>query len=815
MTTKAANGSSIVDDDNFILEPREVDVLCGRGGMSNHHPGNEWYRRLIRSNRPLYRACPKHTKLLVAKAIVQAVQQQNGRFLERDKKNGYFYKVTYKRAVDKTSQGLRERERDGCGSSSNSDSGSHKGRKKKKDNDDDDDDDNNYESDDFDDEFEEEYNGEVPDGFRGTRDSFGRLEPPNLTALASVAIENTKTAELKAKSRTTANGIRSSQINAPSTSFSSKKAELNNFSKNIRHAEETEAYANTVTKRQKLEDSHQQYNSRSTMQQVSQIPMTSLESTESTVSFIPLPPSIQVRESSMFRGLLQHTKLLPGVTSTLIDQSNTGMFPWSGIGSDNIINSNRLLGSTGGMAEQLQQHQRMQQQGSLLFQQPLQKFSNNQQISQASTNLNSRRNQDATNNFRQLQNGIQDPKQIVNVNAAESKLRKNDGSSSAPALTRLTTQVSDWLKNSFWPLNSSGSTDLQDEDIDSKHRKSNEAEAPPSRQEAVLQAQKVAASIPPPLPKQKQQQAKGRKKQANFDQIILPQAQQQELHKRLEFITNRPQQHPSHNDKLSFLAQHQYQSNLQQGQRLLTYELHQSPQQQHHFALSAVQQNELQDHEFAVPKTVNKRKNSASLPQLPYFSGRSESTFSLFSTFSVKNLEEDQEEPMAMNASNLKTNGGTNGYSQSFSLSPKFVSGSNDDDSDDPLMANADDTGTLPRTELEQSVSTTLLKLAGATPSLLLSGLTSFFDRGGPARTSSSESKGSLLDDTSDHRMPPPPMPTNGFGGPMLPPFGSMLRNANGGSSTGPKKSKASLLDDYEESPMEARLREVSWRTRT
>ena len=88
------------------------DVLCGRGGKSNHHPGNEWYRRLIKSNRPLYRACPKHTKLLVAKAIVQAVEQQNGRFLERDEHTGFWYRVPHKRAVNKTSQGLRENDRD-------------------------------------------------------------------------------------------------------------------------------------------------------------------------------------------------------------------------------------------------------------------------------------------------------------------------------------------------------------------------------------------------------------------------------------------------------------------------------------------------------------------------------------------------------------------------------------------------------------------------------------------------------------------------------------------------------------------------------
>ena len=60
----------------------------------------------------MYRACPKHTKLLVSKAIVQAVQQQGGRFLEKDKQTNMFVQVPYKRAVDKTSQGLRERDRD-------------------------------------------------------------------------------------------------------------------------------------------------------------------------------------------------------------------------------------------------------------------------------------------------------------------------------------------------------------------------------------------------------------------------------------------------------------------------------------------------------------------------------------------------------------------------------------------------------------------------------------------------------------------------------------------------------------------------------
>lgn len=76
------------------------------------HQGNIWFRRLVRSNRALYKTCPKHTKLLVAKAVVKAVQGQcpPGRYLETDKATGGWKEIQYKRALDKTSQALRERD---------------------------------------------------------------------------------------------------------------------------------------------------------------------------------------------------------------------------------------------------------------------------------------------------------------------------------------------------------------------------------------------------------------------------------------------------------------------------------------------------------------------------------------------------------------------------------------------------------------------------------------------------------------------------------------------------------------------------------
>jgi hypothetical protein len=89
--------------------------------MMYHHPGNDWFRMFVRNNRFLYRSCPKHAKSLVAKKIVAAIiQEQNppGRFLfksstTKDDGNGnsvvVWKQITYKQAVGKTSEALREK----------------------------------------------------------------------------------------------------------------------------------------------------------------------------------------------------------------------------------------------------------------------------------------------------------------------------------------------------------------------------------------------------------------------------------------------------------------------------------------------------------------------------------------------------------------------------------------------------------------------------------------------------------------------------------------------------------------------------------
>lgn len=91
-----------------INEPRETDVLCGRGGAALRHPGNQTYRRLVNLNKSLYITCLKTEKLKISRSIVAAIREQQGRFLERDSKRQTWYDIGDKKAIEKTSQALRE-----------------------------------------------------------------------------------------------------------------------------------------------------------------------------------------------------------------------------------------------------------------------------------------------------------------------------------------------------------------------------------------------------------------------------------------------------------------------------------------------------------------------------------------------------------------------------------------------------------------------------------------------------------------------------------------------------------------------------------
>ena len=89
--------------------PRDVDVLCGRGGLINKHPGNVVYRKIVDYNKPFYQSVQKKHRILVSQSIVQSILNFGGRFLILSGKGKVWTEIGYKRAVQKTSQALRER----------------------------------------------------------------------------------------------------------------------------------------------------------------------------------------------------------------------------------------------------------------------------------------------------------------------------------------------------------------------------------------------------------------------------------------------------------------------------------------------------------------------------------------------------------------------------------------------------------------------------------------------------------------------------------------------------------------------------------
>lgn len=93
----------------YVDQIQEGDVLCGRGGRSNHHPGNKRYRLVVSEMKAMYRTTDaKNLKTDLSRAIVEHVCNYGGRFVKKDEKQGKYYLLTKAEARRKTSQALRE-----------------------------------------------------------------------------------------------------------------------------------------------------------------------------------------------------------------------------------------------------------------------------------------------------------------------------------------------------------------------------------------------------------------------------------------------------------------------------------------------------------------------------------------------------------------------------------------------------------------------------------------------------------------------------------------------------------------------------------
>jgi len=94
-----------------IKEPHDNDVMYGRGGGTNHHPGNKRYRKMVEERKVKYVNSKRLDKPLVALEIIREWRGQwpPGRFLKHNYKTGLWDDVGDKKAREKTSQALREK----------------------------------------------------------------------------------------------------------------------------------------------------------------------------------------------------------------------------------------------------------------------------------------------------------------------------------------------------------------------------------------------------------------------------------------------------------------------------------------------------------------------------------------------------------------------------------------------------------------------------------------------------------------------------------------------------------------------------------
>jgi hypothetical protein len=101
-----------------IRTPHPNDILCGRGGSINNHPGNKTYRRWVHERKNQYNlAISKAEKARISREILNLVQALDppGKFLTKDPDAAplmgnvvWWVEIDDDKAMAKTSQALRE-----------------------------------------------------------------------------------------------------------------------------------------------------------------------------------------------------------------------------------------------------------------------------------------------------------------------------------------------------------------------------------------------------------------------------------------------------------------------------------------------------------------------------------------------------------------------------------------------------------------------------------------------------------------------------------------------------------------------------------
>ena len=98
-----------------IATPSNNDVLLGRGGLSNNHPGNKMFRNIVHMHKGDYVIASKAVKPRIARRIVHALRNTNTlnppcRFLKKcPTQPNMWFDVGDREFIMKTSQTLRDK----------------------------------------------------------------------------------------------------------------------------------------------------------------------------------------------------------------------------------------------------------------------------------------------------------------------------------------------------------------------------------------------------------------------------------------------------------------------------------------------------------------------------------------------------------------------------------------------------------------------------------------------------------------------------------------------------------------------------------
>jgi hypothetical protein len=104
-TTLVVASQPAESDGNIVAT--DLDVLLGRGGLTNQHTGNKRFRTIVLEYQPEYLGLRSRAKKSrISKSIVERINNSGGRFLKEV--DGVWTEVSFDVAAKKASQALRE-----------------------------------------------------------------------------------------------------------------------------------------------------------------------------------------------------------------------------------------------------------------------------------------------------------------------------------------------------------------------------------------------------------------------------------------------------------------------------------------------------------------------------------------------------------------------------------------------------------------------------------------------------------------------------------------------------------------------------------